>query len=117
MAIKGGDLLHVGNQVLIERAQTAGPGQLNIPSERIYELGNYHSVATIFDIPDLSFSLDSLDSSAALEALLTGQDFSSMADGTAIDLSLAVPMDVLGQFKPGRLDANPYDIHASVVTP
>lgn len=117
MAIKGGDLLHIGNQVLIERAQTAGPGQLNIPSEKVYELGNYHSVATIFDIPDLTFNLDSLDASAALEALLTHQTYSTMAQGTAIDLSRAVPLDVLGQFKPGRLDTNPFDVHASIVTP
>jgi hypothetical protein len=47
MAIKGGQIIHAGNGVaVIDRIQTAGPGQLNIPTEKIYELGNYKSVAT-----------------------------------------------------------------------
>lgn len=70
MAIKGADLLHVGNKVLIERAQTAGPAQVNLSPEKVYELGNYQGIGTIFDIPDLSFSVDSYDVSTAFEALL-----------------------------------------------
>ena len=50
MALKAGSLLTTGNDsVLIERLQTGGPGTLNIPTEKIYELGNYESVATIRD--------------------------------------------------------------------
>jgi hypothetical protein len=117
MAIKGGDLLHVGNQILLERAQTAGPGQVNLSPEKVYELGNYLSIATLFDIPDLSFSLDSLDASAELEALLVGEDFAGMAAGTAIDVSRALPLDVIGQIKPGRNAASPYAVVGSVATP
>lgn len=117
MAIKGGDLLHVGNQILLERAQTAGPGQVNLSPEKVYELGNYQSIATLFDIPDLSFSLESLDASAELEALLTGQDFGTMAAGTAIDPSRALPLDVIGQIKPGKAAASPYAVVGSVATP
>jgi hypothetical protein len=48
MAVKGGQLIHVGNGVtVIDRAQTIGPGQLNIPTQKIYEVGNYKSVTTI----------------------------------------------------------------------
>lgn len=72
MAIKGGQIIHVGDGVtLIDRIQSAGPGQLNIPTEKIYELGNYRSVATIRDVPDLSFSLESLDVSTEIETMLT----------------------------------------------
>jgi hypothetical protein len=75
VAIKGGDLIHVGNQILIDRAQTAGPGQVNINRTKIYELGNYYSLASITDTPDLTFSLESFDASAEFEALLTGNQF------------------------------------------
>lgn len=74
MAIKGGSIIHVGNgDTLIDRVQTGGPGQVNIPTEKINELGNYKSVATIRDIPDLTFSLESFDVSTEVEALLSGQ--------------------------------------------
>lgn len=73
MAIKGGQIIHVGNGVtLIDRVQTGGPGQVNIPTTKIYELGNYKSVSTIRDTPDLSFTLESLDVSTEIEALLAG---------------------------------------------
>lgn len=73
MAIKGGQIIHAGNGVaVIDRVQSGGPGQLNIPTEKIGELGNYKSVATVRDIPDLSFSLESYDVSTEVEALVTG---------------------------------------------
>ena len=54
MALRGGQILHVGNGVtVIDRLQVAGSGDLNIPTEKIYELGNYESVATIRDGPDI----------------------------------------------------------------
>lgn len=72
MAIKGGSIIHVGNgTALIDRIQTGGPGQLNVPTEKIYELGNYKSVATVRDVPDLQFSLESYDVSPEVEALVT----------------------------------------------
>jgi len=73
MAIKAGQIVHAGNGVaIIDRIQSGGPGQLNIPTEKIYELGNYKSVATVRDVPDLSFSLESFDVSTEIEGLITG---------------------------------------------
>jgi hypothetical protein len=117
MAIKGGDLIHVGNQILIDRAQTAGPGQVNIPTEKIYELGNYFSVAQIRDIPDLTFSLDSLDVSAEFESLLVGADFTGMTDGTELLVAKSLPIDVASEFKAGFTAASPYNVVGSVATP
>lgn len=117
MAIKGGDLIHVGNQVLLDRAQTAGPGQVNIPQDKIYELGNYQAVGTIFDIPDLSFPVESLDASAELEALLVGKNFATDAAGTEYDLNKCLPIDVASQFKKGKTNANPFDVEAGVSVP
>jgi hypothetical protein len=117
MAIKSGELLQVGNQVLIDRAQTGGPGNLNIPTEKIYELGNYESVATIRDVPDLTFDLESLDVSAEIECMLTGRDFTATADGTLIKMANVLPLDVASQFKAGRTATNPFDVVASVAVP
>lgn len=80
MAIKGGDLIHVANRILVDRAQTAGPGQVTINKEKIYELGNYYSLASVSDTPDLSFSLESFDASAEFEALLVGQQYTTVVN-------------------------------------
>lgn len=130
MAIKSGDLIQVGNQILVDRAQTAGPGTLNVPTETIYELGNYRSVAVVRGIPDLTYSLESFDASAELEALLTGavtsdvaeetggaDQYSSIADGTMFDLGAVLPLDVVSEFKAGRSSATPFDVKASVAIP
>ena len=117
MAIKGGDLLHVGERVLIERAQTGGPGQVNLSPEHLYELGNYQSTGILYDIPDLSFSVESLDTSAALEALLTGIDFSTMNDGDLADPATCINLDVASEFKNGRGSSAPFDIATSVAIP
>ena len=74
MAIKAGQLIHVANQILVDRAQTAGPGTVNLDRQKVYELGNYLAVGSVTDIPDLSFSMESFDASAELEATLTGNE-------------------------------------------
>lgn len=117
MAVKGGDLIHIGNQVLLDRAQTAGPGQVNVPTERIYELGNYQSVGVVLDIPDLSFPVESLDASAELESMLVGKNFATDAAGTEYDLAKARPVDIASQFKAGRTATNPHDVEVGVGLP
>ena len=113
MAIKAGQILHVGNDTLvIDRIQTAGPGNLNIPTEKIYELGNFESVATVRDVPDLSFTLESLDTSTEIEEWLTG---GNPASGIAINA--AKPVDVISPFKAGKDAAAPFNIVASVGLP
>src|SRR4051812_13113989 len=83
MAIKAGQIVHAGNGVaVIDRIQTGGPGQLNIPTEKINELGNYKSVATIRDTPDLTFTAESFDVSTEFEGLVCGTyGGRSVADG------------------------------------
>lgn len=127
MAIKAGSLIHIANQVLVHRAQTAGPGTVTINRNKIYELGNYLSVGTDDDLPDLSFSLESFDTTAEIEALLTGQippttggvatAYAALAEGTAFKLNKAVPQDVASVFKPGQQAANAFDVIGSVAMP
>lgn len=115
MAIKAGSILHVGNDtVVIDRIQTAGPGNLNIPTEKIYELGNYQSVATVRDIPDLSFSLESFDVSTEIEALLLDVDPAVVGD---LDLALARNLQIASQFKAGKDATSPFNIVGSVGIP
>ncbi len=114
MAIKSGQILHVSNGVtLVERLQTAGPGSLNIPKEKIYELGNYQSVATIRDTPDLQYSLESLDVSVALEAMLTRQTLAA----PVFDLGACRPMDLATPLKPGKTAPAPFTTVRSVAIP
>lgn len=117
MSIKAGELITIGNQVLINRLQTAGPGNLNIPTEKIEELGNYESVATTRDIADLTFTGESLDVSAEMEALLCNGDFGNDADGTEYDISKALPLDIVSQFKKPKTDVDAHDVVMSVALP
>lgn len=100
MAIKAGQILHVANQFVVDRIQTGGAGQLNIPQDKVYELGNYQSVGVVRDTPDLTFNLDCLDVGTEVEALLTGSaDPSADAEGTLYDLSLNQPIDIISAWK------------------
>lgn len=115
MAIKGGQIIHAGNgTTIIDRVQTGGPGQVNIPTEKIYELGNYKSVATVRDTPDLTFGLESFDVSTEVEELLTG---GTQDPATGIDLAKAVPVDFASQFKAGQSAAEPFKVVSSVALP
>lgn len=114
MAIKSGQILHQANAFVVDRLQSAGPGNLNIPEEKIYELGNYQTVATVRDIPDLSFDMESLDVSVEIEALLTNQLEADIADGEQIDFLNAVPIDVISPFKAA---GNGFEIVRGVAIP
>lgn len=114
MALKAGSIIHTGHgRVLLERLQNAGPGTLNIPSEKIYELGNYETVSTIYDTPDLTFSMESLDVSTDIERLLLD------ADETVepLNLALARPLNIATQIKPGQKQPNPFMVTKSVGLP
>lgn len=117
MPIKGGSIVTIGNLVMLDRIQTGGPGQVNIPMETIYELGNYKSVGKVYDIPDLSYSVEYLDVAPEFEALLVGLDYSTDLAGTEYDLSKCLPIDVAGQFKPGASATSPYNVIGSAAAP
>ncbi len=99
MSIKAGQILHVGNGLLIDRIQTAGVTGLNVNEERLEELGNFEAVGTIRDIPDLTFEIESYDPGTELEEMLVGLPGNS-ANGTLIDLTNnGVPLDVISPYK------------------
>lgn len=114
MAITSGMFLHDANGFVIDRIQSGGVSSLNIPEEKIYELGNYQTVATIRDIPDLSFDLESFDMSTEIEAVLTGVDPTSTTDGDEFDLTDSIPLDVISPFKAAK---GLYNIVKGVIVP
>lgn len=100
MAIKAGQILHVMDQFVVDRIQTAGPGDLNIPQDKVYELGNYQSVGIVRDVPDLSFNLECLDVDTEVEALLVGSaNPTTDAQGSMYDLSLNKSIDIISPWK------------------
>lgn len=106
MAIKSGQILHDINGYVIDRIQTAGVGNVNVPEEKIYELGNFQSVGTVRDIPDLSFDLESFDMSCEFEAILCGEDPEAVSDGDEFDFNNSMPIDVISPFKAATNDYN-----------
>lgn len=114
MAIKAGTFLHDVNGTVINRIQSAGPGSVNVPEEKVFELGNYQSVGIVKDIPDLSFDMESLAVSTEMEALITNQDPSATTTQQEFDLANALPMDVISPFKSGN---GAFDIVKGVIVP
>ena len=114
MSIRGSQILHDVNGFVVDRIQTAGPGALNIPEEKVYELGNFETIATVRDIPDLTFSLQSFDVSCEFEALLNGLNPTSLTSDQEINFVNHVPIDVISPFKSRR---GSFDIVKGVAIP
>lgn len=114
MAVKGSQILHDAEGFVIDRLQSAGVGNVNIPEEKIYELGNFNTVATVRDIPDLSFDMESFDVSAEIEAILTGVDPTFVVDGDEFNFKDTKPVDIISPFKSA---INEYDIIKGIATP
>jgi hypothetical protein len=114
VALKAGQFLHDAYGFIVDRIQTGGATTLNIPEEKVYEVGNFEAVATIRDTPDLSFGLESWDVSTEIESLLTFTDPTMVNDGDAFDLTNSVPMDIISPIKDGW---NIYNASRGVVVP
>lgn len=114
MAIKASAIIHDIRGFVVDRIQTGGVSSLNIPEEKIYETGNYQTVATVRDIPDLQFDINSLDVSTELEALTCGLAGNALSNGDSIDFATSVPMDVISPFKAG---AGAFNIVKGIVIP
>jgi hypothetical protein len=98
VTIKGGQLVTIGREVIVRRIQSTNPA-LNLPTETIRELGNGNNVAIIRDTPDISYDVESLDTSTDFEALLTRVDPAATDDGDEFNLAEALPLDVISAFK------------------
>jgi hypothetical protein len=73
MSVHAGSILTVGGSNVIDRIQSAGLGDATVPVETIREVGNQLVVDKIPGEPDFTFSIESLDVSTDIMALLTGK--------------------------------------------
>lgn len=96
MSIRAGSIIHVGGNNVIDRIQSAGLGDVRVPTEVIREVGNREVVDKIQTEADFTFTLESFDTSTELEAWLTGKRGTSLTgsangpgaadpDGTSYD--------------------------------
>jgi hypothetical protein len=120
VSIKAGQILFSANNFVLARLQTAGPTNINIPLERIWEVGDYQSVATIRDIPDLQFDVDTFDVSVELESILCGSLTQANpytnppSQGSFFDFFNSLPIDIISPF---RSSFNQYNIVQGVAIP
>lgn len=114
MAIKAGQILHDAQGFVVDRIQTGGVTNLNIPEEKVYELGNFKTVAVTRDTPDLSFDIESLDVTPKIEAISLFRDPTAVAPGDEFDFADAKPLDVISPFRSGQ---NAFDIVRGIVIP
>lgn len=102
MAMKGGQILHIGGSAtIIDRLQSAGLGDVNIGTDTIRETGNYLNVDKVLQDPDLTFSMESLDVTTEIEALLCGftDGGTAHADGTEYLFSDMGALNIISPWK------------------
>lgn len=102
MAIRAGTFVHDAQGFVLDRVQTGGVTNLNIPKTAVYELGDYLQVGNLFDIPDLSFDIDSLDVSCDVEALIHGVAPNTVVNGQEFNFNTTYPLDVISPFRSGN---------------
>jgi hypothetical protein len=73
MSVHAGTIIHVAGNNVIDRLQSAGLGDVNVPIDTIREVGNYEVVDKVPQEPDFQFSLESWDVSTEMEAMLVGK--------------------------------------------
>mgnify|MGYP000971123469 FL=1 len=59
--ITGSQILTQAGKSVLDRVQSAGPSDLSVTRNRIYELGNELSISTTTDIPEVTYNVESYD--------------------------------------------------------
>lgn len=72
MSVQAGTILHIGGNNVLDRIQSAGLGDVRVPTEIIREVGNEKVVDKIPGDPDFTFTLETLDVTTEVEAWLAG---------------------------------------------
>jgi hypothetical protein len=73
MSIRAGSILTVAGRNVVDRLQSAGLGDARIPIETIREIGNDLVVDKVPGEADFTFTMEGLDTSVELMALLHGK--------------------------------------------
>jgi hypothetical protein len=110
MSVHAGTILHVAGNNVIDRLQSAGLGDVQVPTEVIREVGNRLVVDKIPGDPDFTFSMESFDVTTELEAMLIGKRGATLNDptaqpgaadavGTVYDFTLAQFVNIVSPWK------------------
>lgn len=108
MSVHAGNILHVGGNNVIDRIQSAGLGDVRVPTEVIREVGNREVVDKVPGDADFTFTLESFDVSTEIEALLQGKVGSAGSaaapgaadpDGTVYDWSTTQAINIPSPWK------------------
>jgi hypothetical protein len=83
MSVHASSIITVAGQNVIDRIQEAGLGDAKLPIETIREVGNREVVDKVPGEPDYTFTMNSLNVSVELMALLTGKVGASGATASA----------------------------------
>ena len=98
MTVKAGKFITTGQGYLLSRLQNTGVNNVNIPKEKIYETGNEQSVATVRDIPQVGFELESFNMTVRQEKILTGRD-PDVSHAGPILFTESIPQQFAAPFK------------------
>lgn len=115
--VAGAQIITQGDTAVIDRVQTAGPSDVTISREKIYELGNDKSIGSTTGTPEVTYNVESLDVSTEFEVKLIGGDpdtFPSTPGSNEIDFKDAIPIDMLNLFKEKKRSN---DITSGVIVP
>jgi hypothetical protein len=85
MSVHAGTIITVGGNHIIERVQSAGLGDARTANDVIREVGNEETVDKVPQDPDYTFTLESFDVSADIEAFLVGQQGTASGGAAALD--------------------------------
>ena len=111
MAVRGGQMLHYGQNVLLSRIQTS-TANVEMAPEQVYELGNYESVETVYGSASVVYGLSSYDTSTEFEKLLTGG-----VESESYDLTTARAIDIKIPFKKGKDDPDKFEVAGGGIAP
>lgn len=74
MSIRSGKIIIDSSNFVVDRIQTNLPGPLNIPEEKIYDLGNSMSISTVRDTPEIKFDMWDTSLPRNYRAIATNRD-------------------------------------------
>jgi hypothetical protein len=114
MGVAAGQAVWLADGYIISRLQNAAVNP-NPKAEVVSELGNEHTVGTVRDQPDLTFDIESLDSSVSFEAQILGlNSVGALSSGAQIDFNKAQPLAVLSSFRSSKTN---YSVAGGAVVP
>lgn len=124
MSVNAGQIVTVSGRTVLQRVQSSGLGTVRIPVDTIREVGNEFVVDKVPTEPDFTFTLESLDVSCDIEAMLHGAVASGAsgaaaqdADGTEYPWAGAQSLNIISPWKSKVTSASGGVVEAGHIIP